>query len=241
MPSTVIENEPPVPAPEPRADVLFVHIPKTAGMSLYNSLATWFGPSRSLRYPRSTEQFKQHFLGLPDAELRRYRLLSGHFDLPFWLQREVGDRLVVSLVRDPIERVLSAYRFTRSYPQHPRHEMVGRMSPAEYVEFCVADTVRHNAQCSRLSKGGDFESARDMARRHVDLLGSVEQIALLTAALGERLGITLHLDRENRSPVGYPRQSDLDQSLIAKLQSCNLEDCKLWAYVNAHGLVRGHS
>jgi hypothetical protein len=79
-----------------------------------------------------------------------------------------------------------------------------------------------------------------MAQKQIDLLGSVEQIALLTNALSDRLGVPLVLDRENRSLVEHPKRNDLDAAMITKLESCNVEDCKLWAHVIKRGLVRGH-
>jgi len=79
-----------------------------------------------------------------------------------------------------------------------------------------------------------------MARKQVDLLGSVEQIAVLTDALSERLGVPLALGTENRSLLEHPKKSDLDPALVARLESCNVEDCKLWHYVSGSGLVRGH-
>ena len=240
MPSTAIESESTRGSTAPRADVLLVHIPKTAGISLYTALAERFGPQLSLRYPRSTEEFKQQFLRLSDEELHRYRLISGHFFLPFWLQRDLGKRVVVALVRDPVERLLSTYRYSRSWTGHPRHAMVRNMSVAKYVDHCVAETARHNGQCQFLCGSGDFLAAKEMAQRQIDLLGSVEQIALLTDALSERLGVTLDLGRENRSLLEHPNRSDLDAALIDRLESCNVEDCKLWAYVNGRGLVRGH-
>jgi hypothetical protein len=240
MPDTAIESKLPRSSPTPRADVLFVHIPKTAGISLYAAMAKWFGPGHALRYPRSTEEFKQQFLRLPDEELHRYRLISGHFNLPFWLRRDLGGRVVVSLVREPVERALSTYRFTRGWPGHPRHAVVGKMGVADYVDHYVAETQRHNGQCQFLCGSGDFLAAKAMAQKQIDLLGSVELIALLTKALSERLGVPLDLGMENRSAVEYPKRSDLDAALIAKLESCNVEDCKLWAYVTQSGLVRGH-
>jgi hypothetical protein len=223
-----------------RTDVLFVHIPKTAGISLYTAMAKWFGPEHSRRYPRSTEEFKQQFLRLPDEELQRYRLISGHFDLPFWLRRDLGDRVIVALVREPVERALSTYRYIRSWTGHPRHALLGKASIAEYVDYYVAETSRHNGQCILLCGSGDFQAAREMAQKQIDFLGSVEQIALLTNALSDRLGVPLVLGRENRSLVEHPKRNDLDAALIAKLESCNVEDSKLWAYVSERGLVRGH-
>jgi hypothetical protein len=220
--------------------VLLVHIPKTAGISLYTAMAKWFGPEQSLRYPRSTEEFKQQFLRLSDEELHRYRLISGHFNLPFWLRRDLGGRVVVALVREPVERYLSTYRYTRSWTGHPRHALVRNMSVAEFVDHCVAETARHNGQCQFLCGSANFLAAREMAQKQIDLLGSVEEIAVLANALSERLGVPLALGMENRSLLEHPKRSDLDPALIARLESCNVEDCKLWAYVSGSGLVRGH-
>ncbi len=163
----------------PRVDVLFVHIQKTGGMSLYNSMAQWFGGAHSLRYQRSSEEFQQKFLRLTDDEIAGWRLLSGHFELPFWLKRQLADRFVVSLVREPVERVLSAYRYAKSWPQHRRHDAVGQMSIAEYVDAHVNDASRHNWQCRKLCGSPDFDAARAMAQRQVDLLGAVELIGPL--------------------------------------------------------------
>jgi hypothetical protein len=234
------ESEPIRRSPVPRADVLLVHIPKTAGISLYTAMAKWFGPEQSLRYPRSTEEFKQQFLRLSDEELHRYRLISGHFNLPFWLRRDLGGRVVVASVREPVERFLSTYRYTRSWTGHPRHALVRDMSVAEFVDHCVAETARHNGQCQFLCGSGNFLAAKEMAQKQIDLLGSVEEIAMLTNALSERLGVPLDLGTENRSLLEHPNRGDLDAALIDKLESCNVEDCKLWAYVCGRGLLRGH-
>ena len=233
------ETAPAPAAGTPRASVLFVHIQKTAGMSLYNSLAQWFGAEHSLRYPRSSQEFKDRFLRLSDADILRFRLLSGHFELPFWLRRELGPRFVVSVVREPVERVLSIYRYARGWTGHQRHAEVARMSIADFVDQHVADTARHDWQCRKFCGAGDFAAALAMIERHVDLVGTVERMALLTTALGERLGVTLDLRRDNISPDAHPRREDLDPALLAKLLACNAEDRKLWSYVTERDLVRG--
>jgi Sulfotransferase family len=233
-------NSPPNGNPlPPRGSVLFVHIQKTAGMSLYNGLARCFGAENSRRYARSSPEFQQQFLRLPEAEILRLRLLSGHFDLPFWLQRPLGERLVVSLVRDPVERVLSVYRYARSWAGHRLHGTVGRMTPAEYVDYHVADLARHDWQCRRLCGEPRFAAARDMVLRHVDLLGAVEAMGAFTEALRERLGAPVDVGTDNRSADQHPKREDLDATLVARLQAANAEDCKLWEWVMAEGLIRG--
>ncbi len=224
----------------PRVDVLFVHIQKTGGMSLYNSMAERFGGARSRRFQRSSEEFRQQFLQLTDDEIARLRLLSGHFELPFWLQRPLSDRFVVSLVREPVERVLSAYRYAKSWPEHRRHDDVGRMTVDEYVTAHAADTARHNWQCRKLCGLPDFALAKAMVERQVDLLGAVELIDLFTDALADALGVPLDIRTDNASSDKSPRRDDLDATLISSLQACNVEDYKLWTHVIERHLVRGH-
>jgi Sulfotransferase family len=224
----------------PRVDVLFVHIQKTAGMSLYNSMAERFGGSHSRRFQRSSEEFREQFLRLTDDEIARLRLLSGHFELPFWLQRRLSDRFVVSLVREPVERVLSAYRYARSWPEHRRHEDVGRMTVDDYVAAHVADDSRHNWQCRKLCGLPDFAAAKAMVERQVDLLGAVELFELFTDALADALGVPLDIRTDNASPDRSPRRDDLDATLISRLQACNVEDYKLWTHVIERHLLRGH-
>jgi len=224
----------------PRVDVLFVHIQKTGGMSLYNSMAERFGGASSRRFQRSSEEFRQQFLQLTDDEIARLRLLSGHFELPFWLQRRLSDRFVVSLVREPVGRVLSAYRYAKSWPDHRRHDDVGRMTIDEYVAAHVADAGRHNWQCRKLCGTPDFALAKAMVERQVDLLGAVELIGLFTDALADALGVPLDIRTDNASSDSRPRRDDLDAAVVTKLQTCNVEDYKLWAHVIERHLVRGH-
>ena len=224
----------------PRADVLFVHIQKTGGMSLYNSMVPWFGGANSLRYKRSTEEFREAFLRLADEQIAGYRLLAGHFDLPFWLRRKLADRFVVSLVREPVERLLSAYRYARSWTEHPRHDVVGQMSVAQYVDAHVNDASRHNWQCRMLCGSPDFVAARAMAQQQIDLLGAAELIGPLTEALAQALGVALEVRYDNASPDQRPRREDLAPALLSKLQACNVEDYKLWTHVIERNLVRGH-
>jgi hypothetical protein len=223
----------------PRHAVLFVHIQKTAGMSLYNALARAFAPGESMRFERSQEAFKQQFLAMPEAELKRYRLLSGHFNLPLWLSRDLGPRLVLSAVREPVDRVLSTYRYMRSWKGHRRHASAGQLDIAGFVDDYANDPSRHNVQCMRLCGAPEFARAKAMAARAIDILGAVEAMPQLVAAIDAALGVAIDVGVDNRSAIQEPRREAIDPALIARLRDCNAEDAKLFDYVMAEGVVRG--
>jgi hypothetical protein len=223
----------------PFRNSLFLHIPKAAGMSLYRALENVYGADVSLRFPQSSEPFRQKFFAMPDSEIARCKLLSGHFDLPTFLERDMGGRMIFAVVREPVERMLSAYGFIRSWNQHPFHATIGKMSIQQYVEYQISYEWRQNVQCKTLCGCPDFRSAKEMISKNIHLLGAVELLGMFTRALGEALGVSLSVGRENTTPRDRWKRESLDPAAISKLQGANVEDYKLWTYVIDNNLVSG--
>jgi hypothetical protein len=99
----------------------FLHIYKTAGTTLSKLLESRFQPD---------EVCPAHQLGplarLSPDSLRRYRLYWGH--LGFKLAELVpGPMIYVTMLRDPVEHVLSIYEAIRRSADHPLHERVNRL------------------------------------------------------------------------------------------------------------------
>src|ERR1044071_10007863 len=87
--------------------VIFLHIPKTAGQSVHESLRRLFAPEEICP---ARENFQ--LLPISIQELRRYRLFSGHLD---WCLLDVvpQPRFTFTVLRRPIERIISFYFFLR--------------------------------------------------------------------------------------------------------------------------------
>lgn len=91
---------------------IFVHIPKTAGLSIRKLFEATFGP----------ENVSQPFVvsKIDDRErdrLQQYRMISGHIseiDV-----RQFPDRQLITFLRDPIDRCLSIYSFYRNHTGQP--------------------------------------------------------------------------------------------------------------------------
>lgn len=92
-----------------RPAVVFMHIPKTAGTSLHARLAAKF--PAPLVCPERFDRLHAYSL----AELNRYRLFSGHFAYPVTRWIPARKRIAVTLLREPVARVVSAYRFLRAH------------------------------------------------------------------------------------------------------------------------------
>ena len=74
-------DEASVPRTAGQTKVLFVHIPRTAGTSLYEALEAWATPQRSLRYDKGGREDWERHLRITDDDIHRLRLISSHIDL----------------------------------------------------------------------------------------------------------------------------------------------------------------
>lgn len=170
--------------------LIFTHIPKTGGTSLRAVLGR--------HYPRHTVHFKdnnnylnaRHILTLPQAERDGLRLIAGH--LSYGIHAYLtGESVYITLLRDPVKRLISNYFFARSLPHHKQHENAMRLSLEEFVQ----DPLQNQA-VTRALYGFTFDptnpapptdmltlppDALDIAKRHLS-----EQYAVV--------GITEHFD-----------------------------------------------
>ncbi|MDJ0750990.1 MAG: sulfotransferase family 2 domain-containing protein [Woeseiaceae bacterium] len=97
---------------EPTPRIIFLHIPKTAGQSVHEYLVRNF-PADSICPARVNDQLRR----LPAGELDRYRVFSGHFD---WSAFDTltGPKFIFTILRDPLERLLSFYFYLREQAIH---------------------------------------------------------------------------------------------------------------------------
>ncbi|HLY06762.1 MAG TPA: sulfotransferase family 2 domain-containing protein [Rhizomicrobium sp.] len=100
--------------------IVFLHIPKTAGQSVHHFLKSLVEPA-AVAPARVNEQL--YLLSVP--ELRGYRLFSGHLDWSL-LDCVQPPRFVFTILRDPVERILSFYFFLRSEAQKLSEEELNR-------------------------------------------------------------------------------------------------------------------
>jgi Sulfotransferase family len=100
--------------PHRNETLIFLHIPKTGGSTIYKVLERQYSRAQTLRLESSQIA---RFKTLPAAQHGRYRLIQGH--LYFGLHRFVpGASTYMTFLRRPVERVLSFYYYARSTPDH---------------------------------------------------------------------------------------------------------------------------
>lgn len=144
--------------------LIFLHIPRTGGSMLH-----WVIKDKYEKYEPATiftidgNRFKEsvrEFKRLPEEQRKRIRVLKGHmyFGLHEFLPRPSS---YITILRDPIERVISAYYHILQNPTQGAHKVVTsqRMSLAEFVRTGVCK-MANNGQTRFLS--GEPEAGEDI-------------------------------------------------------------------------------
>ena len=116
---------------EPSFTLVFLHIPKTAGISLRELLLARYQPVFRILHPIDD---RERLMRLAPEERERLALVEGHL---YYGVHELLPRpcRYLTMLRDPLERVLSYYSYIREWTPHHLHAKATRMT----LEQCVRE------------------------------------------------------------------------------------------------------
>ena len=231
----------------PAPHVIFLHIPKTAGMSLnglfvrnyrgqrqYNaeikdtSAVEWQGCLARLR-------------NLPPADLEQCAVIKGH--LLYGLHEVIpGPCTYVTYLRDPVKRILSHYKMIRRFDRFPADH---RLDPSrtDWNLGAYPDFLRtlDNYQ-TRLISGQDFEIpfgacgeeqlalAKRNLDRHFAFVGLTERFDLSLLLMGRALGWKQRFYvPDNLAPR---HEAATDPAVADALRRLNRHDAELYRYAS---------
>jgi len=191
------------------AEVLFVHIPKTGGTSI----------SRKL-----------------------YRRNLPHYTAPFWYStfgRPVSDLPSFSVVRHPVERMVSAYKMARAggtdiiaYSRYWQGRLRGLETFDAFVDHVFANRAQLAVLPLDLRTQAEFILDGDGAVM-VDRLYSLNGRRGMPAELGRRLAIH-PIPHLNASP---PHPLDVTTATRRKIEEIYVTDFEIYHYLEAGAAV----
>lgn len=223
----------------PDSRIVFVHIPKTAGMSLYYALKDWAGTDKAVRFSHGSEQERQAFRQLTDEQIHSYRLISGHFSVLLFREKCGPRWSYVSVVRDPVERFVSMYRYVTTWTPHPDHASAQNLSIEDYFDWINQKPFSQNTQAKMLT-GTDNPSAVFKAAEQFGLVGSLAHLDQFLFELARSIDSPVNIKHHNRSQSDFERSS-VGGALEDRIRSFNCVDQSLYEWVTANGLVRSGS
>lgn len=176
---------------------ILLHIPKTAGTSLTEELSNYMAPYRNIfvDYEDLDTPFVQRLSDSVDrfiADLRHkdYRSCSGHltYDLVARIQLARPEARVVTFLRNPVDRVISDYRYQCS-AMHPGSEAFREAFPR--IETYVDSKVSQNKMAHMIWGSDAFPTTEELiahAGRQFTFIGLVEMYSLSFSCMLEAMG-----------------------------------------------------
>ncbi len=100
--------------------LIFLHMPKAGGTTLEGIIKRQYAGGKSFRFTGSDENAAE-FRTLPESERGAFDLLSGH--VYFGIHEHVPTPCTyITMLRDPVERVVSLYHYVKRSPGHYLHK-----------------------------------------------------------------------------------------------------------------------
>ncbi|MBI4530369.1 MAG: sulfotransferase family 2 domain-containing protein [Candidatus Latescibacteria bacterium] len=222
--------------------LIFLHIPKAAGTTLHSILNREYRSQGIFTINgRQVKKSVKEFMNLPYEQRAKIRLLKGH--MSFGLHKLLPNPSVyITMLRDPVDRIISHYYFVLRTPQHRLYERVTsqNMSLEEYVSSGISTEV-NNGQTRLLSGAGGgigfgecsgelLELAVRNIRDHFAVVGFSERfdetLILMKRVIDWRhlpFYIKQNVTKERPSVEGIPRRT------ISTIEKYNELDCELYA------------
>ncbi|MGD0387369.1 MAG: sulfotransferase family 2 domain-containing protein [Tepidisphaeraceae bacterium] len=179
-------------------DLISVHVPRCAGTALRGALVrayredrVYFDYGDRLLDPTSRinvdrEGYLRQCAAARDSALRGKRVAHGHF----CMRKYDGISAArVTILRDPVDRLISHYFFWKHYPRHGHH-LHDRFLEEEptIIEFARMPGLRYfYAQVI----------FRDVDMRMFDLIGRMEALGKSIASVEKLIGRRLRMERKN--------------------------------------------
>ena len=113
--------------------IIFLHLPKTAGSTLRYVIERQYDASAIVSLYES--DFGEEVGTIPSRQLEGCCVIMGHFyfGVHTFLSRP---STYITLLRDPVERVISHYYYARRAPAHYFHDAARKLRLQEFVEYC---------------------------------------------------------------------------------------------------------
>ncbi|NQT18018.1 MAG: sulfotransferase family 2 domain-containing protein [Planctomycetes bacterium] len=229
--------------------LIFLHVPKTAGISVSQSIVGNFTDAevyhvRNPDHVNGPVFSKNHgtiesFRRLPEAQRRRFRCILGH--MHFGLHEQVpGPAGYVTVLRDPVERLLSHFgQYSRMVQSGEIGEDVALPSFEEFCRLKVRAMDNHQTRflCGQKfdkhSRQDNLDRAKENLRKWFRVVGTLERFDETDAVLHRAYGWPQVARFRENVGTGRLRREEVDPKFLAEVEELNWVDRELHGLANS--------
>ncbi|WP_223596654.1 sulfotransferase family 2 domain-containing protein [Neobacillus bataviensis] len=205
--------------------IIFMHIPKTAGRTLRSIIERNY-PKEEIIRTYSDEQIEA-FKSLPDEEKNKFKFIVGHnyFGMHEFLN---GPFSYITMLRDPVERVLSLYFFILREPGTPMYKKYHKKG---FEYFLEEEPQTINWQ-TRFASGGDLdlEKAKANLKNYFSVVGISERFDESLALIEKTCTLNNLKYRNVNVTPNRPKREELSPHIIKKIEENVNLDLELYEY-----------
>lgn len=219
--------------------VIFVHIPKAAGATLTEVMRSEYGRVHRVDGYALRGQGR----AAREAERAGTRAFAGN--MPFGLaDRLRGSYAYVTLLREPVSRIVSHYRWVLRHPESPLWPPLAssQMTLAEYAQSHPLQNLFNNGQTrvlggwarSRMpADEGTLEAAKQNLEREFAVVGTVERFDDALEAMRRELGWEASGYRRLNVAPPAQRAAEPDALTRREIEKRNALDMELYRWAAA--------
>jgi hypothetical protein len=203
-----------------------MHIPKTGGLTLRRILDLQYSKQERYRFPKKNPN---QIYELTKDKLNSINCLYGHFK--FGIHPPLTKPFTyITLLRDPIERVISTYYFILQNPKNRMYNTVKKMTFEEFVASNHTPISNHQTRFVSGKNIPDLELAKKNLEKHFALVGITEMYAESIFMMSKQLGWqNVQYTKQNVTKHRL-KQNDFSQETIQLIRNKNGLDLKLYAF-----------
>ena len=205
--------------------IIFMHIPKTAGGTLRTIIEKNYPKDQIIR--TYTNEQVNIFKTLPENEKNKLKFIIGHnyFGLHQFLN---GPYSYITMLRDPVDRVISLYYFVLREKGTPMYEKYYNRG----IEYFLEKEPQTINWQTRFAAGGtlDLNMAKDHLKNHFSVVGISERFEESLSIL-ERVCNMKSLNYKNINVTpNRPKKEELSPEIIQRIEKNVNLDIELYDY-----------
>ena len=218
--------------------IIFHHIPKTAGTTFRSILIRQYNQDKVYDIWGDKKLIINNFKNMSKNRRYRYKLILGH--QAFKLYDYINNPLVITMLRSPVARVISLYRYVKGFEWHPYYSIVNKYSLKEcfingiYTEWSELSNGQFNSLKNSLFETQlmdliDIKSDENFIIKffHQNIIfGLLESFDQSLLYFNKFIGFNNHIYYYKQKLSGY--DVDIDDETIELIKEFNSLDIKLY-------------